>query len=296
MHKYAPLWRQSWPVSAAGDAALNRALCEPYGSQCHARDRGLANDEDTAIPAFGEDHVRAHGRSACSVTRTVMPNEPLARARGDALPGGRVPGVARGGPMACPTSLSPMTDSPGPGPGPGRQARPPGRMIARGLLRALASTSALVVICYLLPLDRSSTPVAVTMLVIGLVVFVALVGFQVRAIAGSPFPGIWAVEALAISVPLFLLLFAAAYVVLATISAGNFTRPLSRTDALYFAVTVFATVGFGDITARTEVARLVVTGQMVADLIIIGPGVRIIVGAVTRGRERRPVGAVPPGG
>ena len=39
-----------------------------------------------------------------------------------------------------------------------------------------------------------------------------------------------------------------------------------------------------------------VTGQMVADLIIIGLGVRIIVGAVTRGRERRPVGAVPPGG
>ena len=168
-------------------------------------------------------------------------------------------------------------------------------MIARGLLQALVSTSALVVIYYLLPLDRSSTPVAVAMLVIGLVVFVALVGFQVRAIAGSPFPGIRAVEALAISVPLFLL-FAATYVVLATISAGNFTQPLNRTDALYFTVTVFATVGFGDITARTEVARLVVTGQMVADLIIIGLGVRIIVGAVTRGRERRPVGAVPPGG
>src|SRR5215813_1801225 len=186
-----------------------------------------------------------------------------------------------------------MTDSPGPGAGPGRQARPPGRMIARGLLRALASTSALVVIYYLLPLDRSSTPVAVTMLVIGRVVFVALVGFQLRAIVGSPFPGIRAVEALAISVPLFLLLFAATYVVLATISAGNFTQPLDRTGALYFTVTVFATVGFGDIAAKTDVARL-----MVADLIIIGLGVRVVVGAVTTGRRRRAAttGAVPPGG
>jgi len=171
-------------------------------------------------------------------------------------------------------------------------------MIARALLRAVASTAVLVVIYYLLPLDRSSTPVAVTMLVIGLVVFVGLIGFQVRAIAGSPFPGIRAVEALAISVPLFLLLFAATYVVLATISAGNFTQPLDRTGALYFTVTVFATVGFGDIAAKTDVARLVVTGQMVADLIIIGLGVRVVVGAVTTGRRRRAAttGAVPPGG
>ena len=49
-----------------------QALCEPYGSQCHPRDRGLAADEDKAIPAFGEDHVRGYGRSACSVTRTIM--------------------------------------------------------------------------------------------------------------------------------------------------------------------------------------------------------------------------------
>ncbi len=169
-------------------------------------------------------------------------------------------------------------------------------MIVRALLRALASTIVLVTLYYLLPLDRSSTWAAVTILVIGLVLFTGLVAFQVRAIVGSPFPGLRAVEALATSVPLFLLLFAAAYVVLATISASNFSEPLSRTDALYFTVTVFATVGFGDITAKTEAARLVVTGQMISDLIIIGLGVRVIVGAVQRGRQRRPAGAgaVPP--
>ncbi len=165
------------------------------------------------------------------------------------------------------------------------------------MLRALASTIALVVIYYLLPLNRSSTVTAVTMLVIGLVIFVGLVAFQVRAIGRSPFPGLRAFEALAISIPLFLLLFAATYVVLATISASTFSQPLSRTDAIYFTVTVFATVGFGDITAKTETARLVVTGQMIADLITIGLGLRVIVGAVTRGRERRSAdaGSAPPG-
>jgi len=63
-----------------------------------------------------------------------------------------------------------------------------------------------------------------------------------------------------------------------------------------FTVTVFATVGFGDITATASVARLLVTGQMIIDLIILGLGARVILGAVSRGRQRREPGAVPPGG
>jgi voltage-gated potassium channel len=168
--------------------------------------------------------------------------------------------------------------------GPGPDARPPYRRIVRSFLRATGSTVALVVIYYLLPLNRSSTWVAVTMLVIGLALFIGLVAFQVRSIVRSRFPALRAIEALATSVPLFLLLFASVYVVLSTISASNFTEPLTHTDALYFTVTVFSTVGFGDITAKSEAARLVVTSQMIADLLIIGLGLRVIVGAVTRSR------------
>ena len=145
-----------------------------------------------------------------------------------------------------------------------------------------------MVIYYLLPLNRSSTWVAVMMLVIGLALFIGLVAFQVRSIVRSRFPALRAIEALATSVPLFLLLFASVYVVLSTISASNFTEPLTHTDALYFTVTVFSTVGFGDITAKSEAARLVVTSQMIADLLIIGLGLRVIVGAVTRSRQQRP--------
>src|SRR5271157_5083914 len=148
------------------------------------------------------------------------------------------------------------------------------RTIVRAVLRAAGSTIALVAIYYLLPLDRSSRWFAVTMLVIGLVALIALVAFQVRWIVTSPFPGLRGVEALATSIPLFLLLFASTYVVMAAISASSFTEPLTRTDALYFTVTVFSTVGFGDITAKTEAARLVVTGQMIADLVIIEVAVK----------------------
>ena len=185
-----------------------------------------------------------------------------------------------------------MTDNANPEPAAQPEARPPRRMIVRAVLRAVGSTAALVAIYYLLPLDHSSTWVAVTILVIGLVVLIGLVAFQVRSIVVSRFPALRGVEALATSIPLFLLLFASTYVVMATISASNFSEPLTRTDALYFTVTVFSTVGFGDITAKTEAARLVVTGQMIADLVIIGLAVKVIVGAVKRGQQQRPTGAV----
>ena len=161
-------------------------------------------------------------------------------------------------------------------------------MIVRGLLRALATTVALVALYYLLPLDHSTRWLAITMLVIGLVALIGLIAFQVRTIIVSPFPGLRAVEALATSIPLFLLLFASTYVVMGAIAANSFNQPMTRTDALYFTVTVFATVGFGDITAKTETARLLVTGQMIVDLIILGIGARVILGAVQRGRQRQP--------
>ena len=90
-------------------------------------------------------------------------------------------------------------------------------------------------------------------------------------------------------VPWFLLLFARAYVTMANANPANFsTHPLTRTDALYFTVTVFATVGFGDITAVSQSARLEVTTQIMLDLLVLvlGLGVRVFVGAVQFARRQ----------
>ena len=167
------------------------------------------------------------------------------------------------------------------------EARPSSGRIAWTVLRVAGSVAVLVALYYLLPLDRSSAAAAVTILLIGLAGFIALVAVQVWLIIRSPFPGLRAVESLAFLSSAFLLLFASTYVVLAAQSAANFGGHLSHTDGLYFTVTVFSTVGFGDITAKTETARLVVTGQMVADLIILGLAIKIIVGAFKRGRPDR---------
>jgi hypothetical protein len=97
-------------------------------------------------------------------------------------------------------------------------------------------------------------------LLIGLLVFAGLMVWAVRSIAGSRYPGLRAAETLALILPLFLLLFASTYYLMERASAASFTEPLTRTDALYFTVTVFSTVG----GFKRSSQRLVFLGRTVA--------------------------------
>ena len=169
------------------------------------------------------------------------------------------------------------------------------QLFALALLRSLASVVVLVALYYLLPLDRiTGVPLGV-LLAIGLVVLLAVSAWQVRAIISAKYPAVRAAGALATTAPLFLLLFAATYFLMAKTSPASFSDHLTRTDALYFTVTTFSTVGFGDITAVSESARLVVTAQMILDLLALGLGIRVFIGAVQRGRQRAQPDAADPG-
>jgi Trk-type K+ transport system membrane component len=80
-----------------------------------------------------------------------------------------------------------------------------------------------------------------------------------------------AAEALGLIIRLFLVLFASTYFLMERASAANFTQPLTRTHALYFTVSVLSTVGLGDITAKSETARIVLIVQMLATSHFSGP-------------------------
>lgn len=166
-------------------------------------------------------------------------------------------------------------------------ARPPARRLVWTVARATATVAVLVALYYMLPPPAYSDRVAITILVLGLAGFIAMVAFQARSISRSRFPALRVIEALATSVPSFLLLFAAAYVVLAAMSFHNFGTRMSHTDGLYFSVTVFATAGFGDISARRAGARLVVTGQMITDIVVLGVSIKILLGTVRRRQPDR---------
>jgi voltage-gated potassium channel len=155
------------------------------------------------------------------------------------------------------------------------------------VLRGLLGTALLVVLYYLLPLDEPLGASAGVRVLIGLVIFVGITVWQVRNIVGAPYPALKAFEALGLIFPFYLLIFASTYFVMERASAASFTEPLTRTDALYFSVTVFSTVGFGDIAPKSEAARVVLIFQMLGDLALLGAGARVLLLAVSRGRQRR---------
>ena len=181
-------------------------------------------------------------------------------------------------------------------PVPARSAAQRRRLLTAGLLRALAITVILVAGYYLLPLDRlSSVPIGLT-LALGMLALAVVAAIQVRAVIRSRYPALKAVEALAATAPLFLLIFAAAYFLMAADDASNFTvETLTRTDSLYFTVTIFSTVGFGDISPSSEAARILVMAQMILDLIVLGLGIRIFVGAIEVGRQKTSNDRAPDG-
>ena len=161
------------------------------------------------------------------------------------------------------------------------------RLVTLSLLRSAASVTLLVVVYYKAPLDASLDTASWIEFGVALLAFAVMIAWQVRAIISSDLPRLRAIQAVAVGLPLLLLMFASAYIVIAGNQPDAFTEALSRTDSLYFTVTVFATVGFGDIAPKTELARVVTTIQMLLGVIVVGLIAKIFLNAVQVAVRRR---------
>jgi voltage-gated potassium channel len=122
------------------------------------------------------------------------------------------------------------------------------------------------------------------------IVFLGVVGFELRAVVRDPLPVPRAAVAMARVLPLFIVLFAWIYVAMSTSDPSTFSEPLTKSGALYFMVTVLSTVGFGDITPVADAARLMVSVQMICDLVVIAIVVKLITGVAKHARAQRTAG------
>lgn len=150
------------------------------------------------------------------------------------------------------------------------------RRVRQAIVRVTIGVLILGLIYSFAPLDSEADLHPFVVLLAMLIVFVILTFFSVRRIMNDDYPQLRAAQVAVLTVTFYLFGFAALYLSMSTLNPTYFTEPLSHVGAFYFTVTVASTVGFGDITPNNDLARVIVTAQMMVNIALIGVGVRAI--------------------
>ena len=153
------------------------------------------------------------------------------------------------------------------------------RAVTRSVTRMVVGVAVLLGVYAVAPVEGLSRVAEGVWLVLGLLAVAAVFVWQIRAIVRADYPGLLAVESTVLTVTLFLVVFSLIYLSLSNSKTANFSEDLDRVSAFYFSVTLLATVGFGDISARTDAARIFVTIQMLLDLTLVAVVVKAIFGS-----------------
>lgn len=121
---------------------------------------------------------------------------------------------------------------------------------------------------FLVPVGASDAPVGTALgFVVGAVCLVAIAGTvfnEVRQAAKRLRP-----VHLLLAFELVLVIFSLGYYLLTVQQPEQFSGLSTRLDALYFSMTTMSTVGHGDIHAQGQLARLLVTVQLVFNLVFV---------------------------
>lgn len=155
------------------------------------------------------------------------------------------------------------------------------------VVRLLVSTVAVLLVYYLVPVQTDPSRSDVPYLILQIGLFAVIAAVQVLAITRSRYPGLRAVEAMVVTVVIYVALFARIYLSAFAGDQEAFNVPLTHSVALYFTVTVFSTVGFGDVVATTEPTQLLVTAQMLLNLVVLGVVIRGLLTVGKRGMARK---------
>jgi voltage-gated potassium channel len=162
------------------------------------------------------------------------------------------------------------------------------RAVVTTTLRSLLAFAVVLGVYYLLPVGDGGINVSTAVrLVVGVLLFVGILAWQIRQILRSAVPALQAVEALIVAIPTFIVVYASTYAGIESAVPGSFSQSLDKSAALYFTVVTLGTVGYGDIAPVSTGARLVVSSQVMLDLVLIAVVVRLLTGAARRSFDRK---------
>jgi hypothetical protein len=158
------------------------------------------------------------------------------------------------------------------------------------LLRPLLIVVAVLALYALTPVNAGPAAVAAILTSLASLGFLLWVmARQTRRIIRHPEPTLAAIEALTLLGTLFVLSFSLTYVALSASDPASFSQPVDKVAAIYFSMTIMSTVGFGDIVAVSDVARMTVVVQMIANLVLLALVVQLITGVARWARAQRAI-------
>jgi voltage-gated potassium channel len=161
------------------------------------------------------------------------------------------------------------------------------RLIATAILRITVSIALLLVVYAILPTVDEASVGAIAGLLVGLALAGTLLVWQFRQVLEAEHPEVRAAIALITALTVLIVVFAYTYLSVSHSNSASFSEPLDRVGSIYFTVTVLGTVGFGDIVAHTQLARVLVSIQIVLDLVFVVAVARTFVVAARIGIGRR---------
>ncbi len=159
-------------------------------------------------------------------------------------------------------------------PAPSGEPDPPAKgrfhLLKQILQNALTLGSALLLF-YFVPIGNEDHPIwRWTVFVFGLGVLILLIVRQMgRQLTAGSDPGVRVRSLIALLYPV-VVLFALTYYIIQTTDPDQFVDLTTRTDALYYTVITLGTVGYGDVHAAGQLARVISMIQVAFDLVVIG--------------------------
>jgi len=139
-----------------------------------------------------------------------------------------------------------------------------------GVLRNVLTLVGGMLIYYFLPVTDGRAALQWVVFLLGLGLLIAMIARQVMTqLAAGSDPAVRVNSLLILLYPV-VVLFALAYYVIQIRDPTQFAGLATRTDSLYYTVVTLGTVGYGDIHAIGQLARIVTMVQVTFDLVVIG--------------------------
>jgi voltage-gated potassium channel len=139
----------------------------------------------------------------------------------------------------------------------------------------VAEIALLVVGYFIVPITEQSLGRRLAFYGLGIALVIAIIVRQTRRHMRGASLSV-RLDSLVLAIVLSALLFALTYAAIQEVYPEQFAGISTRVDALYFSVSTVATVGFGDVHASGQLARTIVTAQMVFNVVVVATAASVV--------------------